>query len=113
MNQVQNSVTLIGNLGQAPEKFDTTNGSFFTKFSLATNEFYMKDGEKIQTTQWHRCITFGKKAEAIHKYAKKGGKLAVQGKITYRNYTDKDGKTRLATNIEVNDFQLLDRKVDA
>ena len=110
MNQVQNSVTLIGNLGKAPEKFDTKNGSFITRFSLATNEAYIKDGEKIKSTQWHRCVTFGKKAEILYKYAKKGSKLAVQGKITYNSFTDKDGNPRTMTSIEISDFQLLDRK---
>lgn len=110
MNQVQNSVTLIGNLGNAPEMINTKSDSAMVKFSIATNESYTKNGEKIKSTQWHRCITFGKRGETLHKYAKKGSKIAVQGKIMYRNYTDKDGNARTSTNIEVSDFTFLDKK---
>jgi len=110
MNSVQNTVTLIGNLGNAPEKFDTKNDSTMVRFSIATNESYIKNGEKIQSTQWHNCITFGKRGEILHKFAKKGSKLAVQGKIQYRNYTDKEGKSRMSTNIQVSDFTFLGRR---
>lgn len=110
MNQVQNSVTLIGNLGQDPEKKGSKQNAI-TSFSLATNESYNnKDGEKVTVTQWHRCVAFGKKAETLVQYAKKGSKLAVQGKIKYNRYTDKDGIERLSIDIVVNDFALLDQK---
>jgi single-strand DNA-binding protein len=110
MNQVQNSVTLIGNLGKDPVKKGSKQNSV-TSFSLATNESYNnKDGEKVTTTQWHRCVAFGKKAETLVQYAKKGSKLAVQGKIKYDRYTDKDGIERLSIDIVVNDFVLLDQK---
>ena len=110
MNSVQNAVTLIGNLGDAPKIINTKNDTMMVSFSLATNESYMKNGEKIQNTQWHNCITFGKRGEALHKYAKKGSKIAVQGKIQYKNYTDKNGNARTATNIQVSDFTFLDTK---
>ncbi len=110
MNQVQNSVTLIGNLGKDPVKKGSKQSSV-TSFSLATNESYNnKDGEKVTITQWHRCVAFGKKAETLVQYAKKGSKLAVQGKIKYDRYTDKDGIERLSIDIVVNDFVLLDQK---
>ena len=72
MNQVQNSVTLIGNLGNAPEMIKTKSDSAMVKFSIATNESYTKNGEKIESTQWHNCVTFGKRGETLHQYAKKG-----------------------------------------
>lgn len=110
MNQVQNSVTLIGNLGKDPVKKESKQGPL-TSFSLATNETYNnKKGEKVVTTQWHRCVAFGKKAETLAEFASKGSKLAVQGKLRYQRYTDKDGIERLSVDIIVNDFILLDSK---
>ncbi|WP_020537987.1 single-stranded DNA-binding protein [Lewinella cohaerens] len=110
MNQVQNSVTLIGNLGKDPVKKGSKQNTV-TSFSLATNESYNnKDGEKITLTQWHRCVAFGKKADILVQYAKKGSKLAVQGKIKYDRYTDKDGIDRLSMDIIINDFIMLDQK---
>lgn len=110
MNQVQNSVTLIGNLGKDPVKKGSKQNSV-TSFSLATNESYNnKDGEKITVTQWHRCVAFGKKADTLVQYAKKGSKLALQGKIKYDRYTDKDGIDRLSIDIIINDFIMLDQK---
>lgn len=107
MNKVQNSVTLIGNIGKDAEMIKTSNGNPMAKFSMATNETYMKDGTKVTITQWHNCVSFGKKSEVLQKYAKKGIKIAIQGKLKYNNYTDKNGISRTAVNIEINDFSLL------
>ena len=107
MNQVQNSVTLIGNLGKDPEQFQGKQG-VVTRFSLATTETYNNaKGEKVKTTHWHRCVVFGKRAETLAQYVSKGDKLAVQGKITYDRYQDKNGVDRLSVDIVVSDFVML------
>ena len=110
MNQVKNSVRLIGNLGKDPESMTTKSDTMITTFSLATNESYVKNGEKITETQWHRCTAFGKKAENLKKYAKKGTQMAVDGQIKYNRYTDKAGIERLSVDIIIADFMLLDGK---
>ena len=110
MNLVQNSVTLIGHLGQNPEKKDTKNGMAMTTFSLATNETYTKEGEKITKTQWHKCVSFGKTAEIILQYTKKGSHVAVMGQISYNNFKDKEGKEHKNTDIKVNSINFLDPK---
>lgn len=110
MNQVQNSVTLIGHIGQDPKSIKTKSDRTMTTFSLATNESYTKDGKKVTTTQWHNCQCFGKLGDTLVKYTKKGSQMAVMGKIIYNKYTDKNGIARVATNIEVNDFFFLDKK---
>lgn len=107
MNQIQNSVTLIGHLGKDAEMVKTSNGSLMVKFSMATNEVYMKEGTKVTVTQWHNCVSFGKKCEVLQKYAKKGNKIAVMGMLKYNSYTDKNGIDRTTVNIEINDFSLL------
>lgn len=114
MNLLANSVTLVGHLGKNPERLNTKTNSIVTTFSLATNETYIdKSGEKVTTTQWHRCVAFGKRAETLLKLAQKGSKLLVQGQIKYNRYTDKDGIERLSVDIQVGDFMLLDNKAVA
>lgn len=67
-----NRVTLIGRLGQDPETQDTKTGGIITKFSLATDDSYRdKDGNKVEQTDWHNIVVFGKQAEVLSKYLKK------------------------------------------
>lgn len=114
MNSIQNSVTLIGNLGQDPEVTTTQGGGKIAKFSLATTYTYKnKGGEKMQETDWHRCVVFGKSAEIIEQYCRKGHKLAIQGRIKYGSYTDKNSVERYTTDIIVNDFIFLTQKGDS
>ncbi|MEL6969776.1 MAG: single-stranded DNA-binding protein [Bacteroidota bacterium] len=111
MNTVQNSVTLIGNLGKDPVITNNEKQSTITSFSLATNATYNnKKGERIVATEWHRCVAFGNKAEVLGQYARKGSKLAVQGQLRYNRYTDKAGVERLTVDIIVNDFIFLDKR---
>ena len=108
---MRNKVTLIGNLGQTPEVKELTGGKKVAKFSLATNESYRnKAGEKITDTQWHNLIAWGKTAEIVEKYVKKGSEIAIEGKLLNRNYTDKDGVKRYVTEIQVNELLMLGGK---
>ena len=111
MNQLQNSVTLIGNLGQDPTKLNTQNSdTSAVAFSIATTDSYSsKNGEKVSSTQWHRCVIFGKKAEVVNQYARKGNRVAVQGQLRYNKFTGKDGVERVSVDIIVNDFMLLEK----
>ena len=73
--------------------------------SIATNESYKNaKGELVKETQWHNLIAWGKTAEIIEKYLKKGSEVAVEGKLIKRNYTDKEGLKRYVTEIHINDF---------
>jgi len=111
MTTLRNSVQLIGNLGVDPETITYGEKKSLVKFSLATNEFYRdKDGERQQETQWHNIITYGKTAEIAEKYLKKGNEVAIGGKITYRSWEDKEGKTNYITEIIAHDIQMLGEK---
>jgi single-strand DNA-binding protein len=111
MNTLRNKVQLIGNLGQNPEVKELTGGKKVAKFSLATNEtYYNKAGEKITDTQWHNLVAWGKTAEIIEKYVKKGSEIAIEGKLLNRNYTDKEGLKRYVTEIQVNELLMLGKK---
>ncbi|MBI4931117.1 MAG: single-stranded DNA-binding protein [Bacteroidetes bacterium] len=108
MNTLRNKVQLIGNLGQNPEVKELNGGKKVAKFSLATNETYRnKAGEKVTDTQWHNLVAWGKTAEIIEKYLKKGSEIAVEGKLLNRNYTDKEGVKRYVTEIQVSELLML------
>jgi len=104
-----NKVILIGNLGKDPV-ITESNGNKIANFSFATSETYNnKQGEKQTDTEWHNVTAFGKQAEILEKYVKKGSKLFIEGKIQTRSY-EKEGVTKYATNVIVKNFQMLDPK---
>ncbi|MCX6185396.1 MAG: single-stranded DNA-binding protein [Bacteroidetes bacterium] len=111
MNNLKNSVRLIGNLGMNPEVKETTNGKKLAKFSVATNESYRDEkGNEVKETQWHNLVVWGKQAEIVEKYLKKGSEVAIEGKLSTRNYTDKEGVKRYVTEIVVTEFLMLGGK---
>lgn len=108
---LKNKVQLIGNLGNAPEVRTTDTGRKLAKFSVATNEVYRTaTGEKVKETQWHNLIAWGKTADIVEKYLNKGMEVAIEGKLIYRNYTDKDGNKKYVTEVQVNDLLMLGSK---
>ena len=111
MNNLKNKVQLIGNLGMNPEIKNLDSGKKLAKFSIATNESYKNaKGDKIEDTQWHNLIAWGKTAEIIEKYVKKGNEIAVEGKLVNRNYDDKDGNKRYVTEVLVSEILMLGSK---
>jgi len=111
MYALKNKVQLIGNLGNNPEIKTLDGGKKMAKFSIATNESYRSaTGEKVTETQWHSLVAWGKLAEIIEKYISKGSEVAVEGKLTYRTYNDKDGNKKYFTEIQVNELLMLGEK---
>lgn len=103
-----NKVTLVGRVGGDPELRYTADGTPVATFSLATSEAYkQKDGSKREVTEWHRCIAWRRLAEVTNQYCRKGTLLYVDGKIQSREWTDRDGSKRKATDIVVNNLQML------
>jgi len=106
---VRNRVTLIGRTGKEVEIVNFENG-MLAKVSLATSDYYTNaKGDKVEETQWHNLVAYGKTAEIMQKYVQKGKEIAVEGKLTYRNYEDKDGQKRYITEIRVEEILLLDK----
>lgn len=109
MNALRNKVQLIGNLGMDPEVKALNGGKKLAKLRIATNETYKNaKGEKVTETQWHNLIAWGKTAEIVEKFLKKGSEIAIEGKLINNNYTDKDGVKRYFTEIEVSEVLMLD-----
>ena len=103
-----NRVTLIGNLGADPELKYTQNGQGVLRLRLATTESYMnRAGERQQRTDWHTCIVWGKRGEALNNILSKGRSICVEGRIQYRQWEDKDGNKRDSTEIVAQNIVLL------
>jgi single-strand DNA-binding protein len=104
-----NKVILIGNVGRDPEIRYTSGGDAIANLSVATTERW-KDkasGEMQEKTEWHRLSVFGRKAEVIGEYVKKGSSLYVEGRLQTRKWTDKDGNDKYTTEIVVDNFQFI------
>ena len=108
MSTLRNKVQLIGHVGNDPEIKSFDGGKKLVNFTLATNESYKNDkGEKVEETQWHKLVAWGKTAEIIEKYVTKGKEIAVEGKLTHRSYDDKNGEKRYVTEVVVTEVMLL------
>lgn len=111
MTNLKNSVRLIGHVGQKPEVRTTSNGKKIASFSLATNDTYKDaNGQKVSETMWHSLVAWGKQVDFIEKHLDKGHEIAIEGKLTTRNYVDKNGVKRYLTEIVVSDFQMMQAK---
>lgn len=111
MNNLRNSVRLIGNLGANPDVKSLEKGNKVAKFTLATNDTYTdKEGKKITDTQWHNIVAWGKTAEIIEEFLTKGSEVAVEGKLVSRSYEGKDGDKKYITEIILNEVLMLGKK---
>jgi single-strand DNA-binding protein len=110
-NKMINKAILVGRLGKDPEVRYTPDGMMITNFTLATDEQRKdKSGERVQKTEWHRIVTFGKLAEICGKYLVKGKLVFVEGRIQTRAWEDKEGGKRSTTEIIASDMRMLDSK---
>lgn len=106
-----NKVILIGNVGADPDIRCFENGNQVAKLRLVTSELYKyKDGNKREITEWHNIEAWGKPAQIIDEYVRKGDKLYVEGNIHYEEYTDKNNEKRRQTVIRLRELELLTPK---
>lgn len=110
MNTLKNSVNLIGRTGINPVIRTFTNGVKLAKFSMATNETILDPNGKTIQTQWHNLVAWGKKADLIEKYVKKGQMIAVEGKLINKILTDLNGKKTKLTQIQIDDILLINQQ---
>jgi len=107
-----NRAIIIGNLGQDPELRHTQSQTAVCTLSIATTEKFTKNDEKVEETEWHKVVVWGKQAENCAKYLAKGKSVMVEGKIQTRNWEDKDGVKRYTTEIVAQSVQFLSGKQD-
>ena len=106
-----NKIMLIGNLGKDPELQVTSDGTPFTRFSLAVSRSYKtSSGEKKEETEWFAIVAWRGLAETCERYLHKGSKVYLEGRLTQRKYTDKNGIERTAVDVIANDMQMLTPK---
>ena len=105
-----NKIILIGNLGKDPEVKFLPDGKAVCTFSLATAENYKdKDGQKVEKTEWHNIVAFGKLAEICGEWLKKGKQVYVEGKIKYETW-EKEGVKHYMTKIIIEQMRMLGGK---
>lgn len=108
MKNLKNRVNLIGNLGMDPQVREIGNGRKMARFTLATSETYRNNkGEKVTETQWHNIVAWGNQATFAEKYFEKGQQVAVEGKLTHREYKDNKEEKRYITEVVVNEILIL------
>jgi len=109
-----NKAILVGNVGKDPEVRHLEGGTSVARFTLATSESYKnKSGELVKNTEWHNIVAWRQLADLADKYIRKGGQIYVEGKITNRQYDDKDGNKKYISEIVADNIRLLGRKEDS
>ena len=113
MNALRNNVKLIGRLGQDPEVKLLDKGNKVAKFSLATSDsFTAKDGSKQEQTQWHNIVVWGNLAGICEKYLKKGKEIAIDGRLTYHTWEDKNGTKHTSSEIVASEMLFVGANSD-
>lgn len=106
-----NKIFLIGRLGSNPEVRSTSTGQDVANFSIATDESYTaSNGEKIQKTEWHKIVAWGRQAEFVANYLHKGSLVYIEGKIETRKWKDQSGVDRYTTEIKADRVLGLEKK---
>ena len=103
-----NKVILVGNLGRDPEVRRMTSGEPIVNLSIATSESWRDkaSGERKEKTEWHRVVIFNENlAKVAEQYLKKGSKVYLEGQLTTRKWTDKDGVEKYSTEVVLNRFR--------
>ncbi len=112
-----NKVILVGNLGKDPEVRRMTSGEPVVNLSIATSESWRDkaSGERKEKTEWHRVVIFNENlAKVAEQYLRKGAKVYIEGQLSTRKWTDKDGAEKYSTEVVLNRFrgelQMLDSR---
>lgn len=106
-----NKILLIGNLGKDPDMNYTKEGVPNTKFTLAVNHYTKSStGEREESTEWFNVVAWRNLAEICAQYLRKGQKVYIEGRLTQRKYTDREGVQRLFVEVEARDMEMLTPK---
>jgi len=106
-----NRIVLIGRLTKSPELKSTNGGTYFCRFTLASNHSVKKsDGSYEDKAGFFDCIAWGRSAETLHKYVAKGHRLCVEGALRWSSWENQDGKKQSKVEIGVESFQFLEKR---
>ena len=101
------NVSILGNLGRAPETRTNSEGTLVASFSIASNTVRNSPQGAVKKTDWFRVTAIGKQAETLARYAKKGNRLFVQGKLTFNPWLDREGRPQVSADLLLQDFQFV------
>lgn len=104
MATLRNRVQLVGNLGMDPEIKSFDKGRKLAKFTMATHETFGVNGQQREETQWHNVVAWGKQADIAQQFLNKGSKVAIEGRLTHRQYEDKEKQTRYVTEVVLSSY---------
>jgi single-strand DNA-binding protein len=107
-----NKIFLLGRVTHDPESRNMPSGDMCVSFSLATNTYSNKSGERKEYTEFHKCVCFNKAAEVANSYIRKGSLVHVEGSIKTNKWTDKEGNPKATTEIVVGRLTILSKKED-
>lgn len=107
MSRSVNKAIIIGHLGGDPELRHTVSNIPVCNFTVATNETWVKDGEKQERTEWHLVVAWRKLAEICHQYLRKGKQVYIEGKLQTRDWEDQNGQKRYTTEIVADEMVML------
>jgi len=107
-----NSVNIIGRIGKDIELKHLQSGSAVANFSIAVDQSYKKDGQKVEKTSWFDINCFGKTSEIIKQYFFKGSMIGISGELEQQTWTDQQGQNRSKVVIKLKDFTFIDKKQD-
>ncbi len=105
-----NKIMIVGYLGKDPELRYTPQGKAVANFSIATTERRKDGGEDKEITTWFRVSVWGRQAELCNEYLTKGRQVYVEGRLCQTEYTDREGGTRTALEVNASDVQFLSPK---
>lgn len=109
-----NMAIVVGFVGDSPRVNTTQSGRKVASFTIATTEkgYTTQSGQVIpDKTEWHNIVCWGKTADIVDRFVRKGSSLYIQGKMRTRSY-EKDGQTRYVTEIECEVMQMLDKRAE-
>lgn len=111
MNNLNNKVQLIGRLGNDPKVKVLSGDKKMARISLATSDYYYnKAGEKVTETQWHNLVLWGGLADVCEKYLTKGEEVAIEGRLSYRMYTDSEKNNKFITEVTVTELLMMSKR---
>lgn len=102
-----NRITLVGRLTRDPELRQTGSGTAFCKFGIANNRNYTANGERREEVSFFNCVAWGRQAEIINQYCRKGKQVAIDGRLQQRSWEDKEGKKQSSVDVIVENLQML------
>ncbi|MGD9630667.1 MAG: single-stranded DNA-binding protein [Pyrinomonadaceae bacterium] len=101
------NISLMGNLGRTPETRISDNGTLIATFPMASNSVRNTAEGQIKKTNWFRVTAFGKQAETLARYLRKGSRLCVQGRLTFSPWLNRNGEPQVSADVVLQEFQFV------